>query len=194
MYSDYSILQQIIQRRRTTKPDKMNGNIIPEVQVKALLELAHWAPNHGGTEPWHFFVYTGEALQRFCMEHADLYRKHTPPDHFMEQQYEKLLTMGSLASHLVIAVMKRGPLPKIPKWEEMAATATAVQHILLGATAMGIASYWGSGGMIQHQAMKGYLQLGPDDFVMGAIYLGYTDEQKQGKRKSEISEKVTWSY
>lgn len=192
MHSDFSILEQIIERRRTTKPDKMNGHIIPDEQVNALLHLAHWAPNHGGTEPWHFFVYTGESLQRFCMEHADMYRTHTPSDRFTEQQYEKLLTMGSLASHLVIAVMKRGELAKIPKWEEMAATATAVQHILLGATAIGIASYWGTGGMIQHQAMKDYLQLGTDDFVMGAVYLGYTSEHKEGKRKSAIDDKISW--
>jgi nitroreductase len=192
MHSDFSILSQVIRHRRTTKPPQMNGQRIPDAWIAELLQLAHWAPNHGGTEPWHFFVYSGESLTRFCMDHADLYRTHTPAEQYQDATYEKLLTMGTHASHLVVAAMRRGPLPKIPAWEEMAATAAAIQNLLLGATALGIASYWGTGGMVRHMAMKDYLGLGEHDMVMGALYLGMANQLPAGKRNKNWQQTVTW--
>jgi hypothetical protein len=41
---------------------------------------------------------------------------------------------------VIIAIMKRGNLPKIPAFEEMAATSCAVQNLLLGATALDMAT------------------------------------------------------
>lgn len=192
MHSDFSILSQVIRHRRTTKPQQMNGQPIPDAWINELLQLAHWAPNHGGTEPWHFYVYSADALTRFCMDHADLYRLHTPPDKYEDATYEKLMTMGTHASHLVVATMRRGPLPKIPAWEEMAATAAAIQNLLLGATALGIASYWGTGGMMRHAAMKSYLGLGEADMVMGALYLGFADQPAAGNRKKDWTQTVSW--
>jgi nitroreductase len=89
--------------------------------------------------------------------------------------------------------MKRGEKANIPQVEEIAATAAAIQNMLLGATALGIASFWSSGGMTHKQAMKDYLQLGAEDMVMGLVFLGYTDEPaKEGVREIPLAEKVKW--
>lgn len=190
--NDFSVIQHIIQARRTTKPHLMNGQQIPEEQIHNLLQLAHWAPTHGLTEPWHFVVYAGQNVKKFCQEHAGLYQQHTPAEKFMPEKYEKLLHMGDLASHVVIAIMQRGNLPNIPVLEEIAAAACAVQNILLGATAMGISSYWGSGGMAYHPAMKANLKLQAEDLVLGVIYLGYSDKPLTGRRNSSFEAKITY--
>lgn len=193
MNESFEVLRQIIEQRRTIKPPKMNGRRIPDEQVQALLSLADWAPTHGYTEPWRFRVYAGEKAQAFCQSHADLYRQHVSPDQFQEFNYEKLRHMGDKASHVVIAYMHRGDLPKIPALEEIAATSCAIQNLLLGATALGIASYWGSGGMAYKPAMKEFLQLREEDLVLGILYLGYTEAPlPEGKRTVPLSEKVTW--
>ena len=88
--------------------------------------------------------------------------------------------------------MQRGDSPKIPVLEEIAATAIAIQNILLGATAAGIASFWSTGGMTHHPVMKNFLRLKEHDIVMSLLYLGYTDEQMEGKRQTAIEEKLTW--
>ncbi len=194
MQDSFATLQQLISHRRTTKPAKMNGQQIPDAQVWQLLELADWAPTHGHTEPWRFVVYAGNKVQQFCQDHARLYQQETPPDKFMQDKYNKLLHMGDGASHILVAVMQRGSLPKIPALEELAATACAVQNLLLGATALGIASYWGSGGMTYHQSIKDNLQLREEDQVMGILYLGYTDKPvSEGKRNIALTEKVIWN-
>ncbi|ALI97979.1 nitroreductase family protein [Rufibacter tibetensis] len=193
MDSTFLALQHIIQGRRTIKPPQMNGRLIPDDQIWELLALADWAPTHGYTEPWRFVVYAGEKVSDFCRAHAALYKSQTTPDKYMEVKYEKLLHMGDQASHVMVAYMHRGDLPKIPALEEVAATSCAIQNLLLGATSLGIASYWGSGGMAYHPAMKEMLQLREEDTVLGVLYLGYTDKPvTDGKRTISIEEKVRW--
>jgi nitroreductase len=193
MNEQFELLKTIIESRRSVSWAKMNGKVIPDETVSELLALADWAPTHGKTEPWRFFVYGGESLKRFGKEHANLYWDYTDAEKRQQATYDKLLHNVDLASHLVIAVTKRGENIKIPQLEEIAATAAAIQNVLLGATTAGIASFWSSGGMTHSHALKTHLDLGPDDVVMGLIYLGYTDEPaKSGVRNIAINEKVKW--
>ena len=170
----------------------MNGKKIPDDQVKEILQLANWAPTHGRTEPWRFIVYSDEKVKEFCYQHAELYKANTPPEKFDQSNYDKQLHNGDLPSHIIIAVMQRGSLPKIPALEEIVATAIAIQNILLGATAAGITSFLSTSGMTHHPAMKNFLHLKQEDVVMGILYLGYSDEKMEGKRQTGIEEKVIW--
>ncbi|WP_266206108.1 nitroreductase family protein [Pontibacter kalidii] len=189
----FQSIKQVIETRRTTKPPKMNGQRIPDEQITQLLQLADWAPTHGHTEPWRFIVYADKALKTFCQNHAELYRQNIPSEKFMPEKYEKLQHMGEKASHILVAYMRRGDLPKIPELEEIAATSCAIQNLLLGASALGMATYWGSGGMAYHPSMKKHLQLREQDVVLGILYLGYAENAAyQGKRNVPLQEKVMW--
>lgn len=188
-----SILQGLIENRRSTKPAEMNGKIIPNENIQQLIVLANWAPTHGRTEPWRFVVYEQAAKQQFCHDHAELYKNNTDPEKFMQGKYEKLRQQADLLSHIVIVYMKRSIGSNIPALEETAATAAAIQNFLLGAQAMGIAALWSTGGMTHHPAMKNYLNLHEEDIVLGLLFLGYTDEApKPGKRMIPVEEKVIW--
>jgi nitroreductase len=170
----------------------MNGRQIPDEQIQALLALADWAPTHGHTEPWRFFVYAGnDKVREFCTAHAALYEQGAGSG-IDPAKRDKLLYMGDKASHIIVAAMQRGKLAKIPAIEEIAATSAAIQNILLGAEALGIAAYWGSGGLVLKPAMKSFLGLGTADEVLGALYLGYSDVVKTGERLVPLAEKVKW--
>jgi nitroreductase len=190
MNTNFDILTTIIKNRRTVKPFMMNGTKLPDEQIQQLFELADWAPTHGLTEPWRFIVYNDPT--QFCLNHAQLYKQNTVADEFNQGVYDNLSQQGDKASHVVIALMQRGNLAKIPVFEELAATACAVQNLLLGATALNMASYWGTGGMILKPAMKAFLQLRDEDEVMGVLYLGGADEYPKGVRKIPLAEKVRW--
>jgi nitroreductase len=192
MNDHFKVLADIIRDRRSIKPVKMNGKKIPDEQVNELLKLANWAPTHGRTEPWRFIVYSGDKVKEFCRQHAELYKSHILPEKFDQANYDKQLHNGDLASHIIIAIMQRGNLPKIPALEEVTATAMAMQNILLGATAANLNTFLSTGGMTHHTVMKTFLQLKDEDIVMGLIYLGYSDEQINGKRQTEIEDKVIW--
>jgi len=186
----FSIVSHTIKTRRSIKPNMMNGQKIPNGHVAALLELADWAPNHGNTQPWNFVVYADPS--KFCEQHAELYKQNTVAEAFNPTTFNNLTHMGDLVSHIVIASMKRGDLPKIPPFEEILASAAAVQNLLIGATALNIASFWSTGGMTLRQEFKDFLGLSDDDNVLGILYLGYADEHPEGKRKVPVEEKVKW--
>jgi nitroreductase len=188
----FATLQEIVINRRSTKPAEFNGKTIDDQQVRQLLELANWAPSHGLTEPWRFIVYSGDAVRQFCHQHAEQYRRTTPPEKFAEAKYDKQAHNGDLASHLIVVYMQRGTNPNIPALEELCATAAAADNILLGAEALGIAVLWSTGGTVLQPVMKEYLGLGPDDVILGLLYLGYSDEPRRPGKRTPISEKTTW--
>jgi nitroreductase len=89
--------------------------------------------------------------------------------------------------------MQRQVPAKIPLVEEIAATAAAIQNILLGAEALGISVLWSTGGMTHHPALKSFWGLAEEDVVMGLLYLGYTNEPSAaGKRNGTAAEKTSW--
>jgi nitroreductase len=188
----FSLLQEIVINRRSTKPAALNGKKIDDHQIRQLLELANRAPTHGLTEPWRFIVYSGDAIQPFCHQHAELYRQNTPPDKFNPAKYEKQQHNGDKASHLIVVYMQRGGNPNITVREEICATAAAVQNILLGAQALGIAVLWSTGGMVLQPAMNGWLGLGEEDVIIGLLYMGYTDEPAKPSRRTAVEEKTKW--
>jgi nitroreductase len=171
----------------------MNGKKIAPALVRQLLELADWAPTHGRTEPWRFIVYEDAAIQKFCYDHAELYKDHTPAEKYAQAKYDKLLHMGDTVSHVILAYMKRTENTGIPEAEEFAATAAAIQNFLLGAQALEIAALWSTGGMTHSPSMKAYAGLAEADTVLGLLYCGYSDTPyREGKRNIPLADKVTW--
>jgi nitroreductase len=185
-------LQEIIINRRSTKPVTLNGRKIEDGVIRQLLELANWAPTHANTEPWRFIVYSGDAVQRFCHQHAGLYRQSTPPDKFTPAKYEKQQHNGDKASHIILVYMKRGDNPNITVLEEICAAAAAVEHILLGAEALGIAVLWSTGGVVMQPVMKEFLGLREEDQLLGLLYMVYTDEPVKPGRRGPVEEKTKW--
>lgn len=191
MDNNFSVIANNIKARRTIKPSTMNGNKIPNGHIASILELADWAPNHGNTEPWRFIVF--EEPAQYCKQHAELYKVANPGESFNETVYNNLSNQANTASHVVIAYQKRGDLPKIPVFEEVIAASCAVQNLLLGATALNIGAFWSTGGMVLKPAFAEHFGLGAEDSVIGVLFLGYTDTQPEGKRKTPLEEKIIWN-
>src|SRR5690606_30007310 len=55
-----ALLQQFA-RRRAIYPDRFNGEPITPEEVRQLLEVVRYTPNHKLTEPWRFHVIMGES-------------------------------------------------------------------------------------------------------------------------------------
>ncbi|TWR25363.1 nitroreductase [Mucilaginibacter achroorhodeus] len=191
MDNNFSVIANNIKARRTIKPSTMNGHKIPNGHIASIIELADWAPNHGNTEPWRFIIF--EEPAHYSKQHAELYKAANPGESFNETVYNNLSNQANAASHVIIAYQKRGDLPKIPVFEEIIATSCAVQNLLLGATALNIGAFWSTGGMVLKPAFAEHFGLGAEDSVLGVLFLGYTDQQPEGKRKVPLEEKITWN-
>jgi nitroreductase len=136
-------------------------------------------------------VYSGERAHDFSKQHALLYQQFTAAEKFMQSKFDSIIANGKKSSHLIVCIMKRSN-EKIPVMEELAAVSCAVQNILLGAEAMGIATLWSTGGMTLHPAMKNYFQLNEADEMVGILYMGKSDGHMKGERKIALRDKIVW--
>ena len=181
----------LIQNRRSLYPAQYTGEVIEDSVINALLENANWAPTHKLTEPWRFRVFKGEGLKKFADFQAELYREVTrKQENFGEEKYKKLQTKPLLCSHIISIGLKRHPI--IPELEEVASVACAVQNILLSASAQGLGCYWGTGGVTYFEEAKPYLDLEPEDKLMGFLYMGITESKWPAGRRKPIGDKVAW--
>ena len=186
-------ISRLIRNRRSIYPPQYSEKNIKKEIIDEILENANWAPNHKLSEPWRFTVFSGEGLQKLGDFMADLYKKSTSEKGvFNKNKFEMLKNKPCLASHVISIGMKRDEKERLPEIEEVEAVACAVQNMCLTATAYGVGSYWGSGGITYFEEAKPFFGLGPKDKLLGFMFLGYPkSDWPEGKRKP-IGDKVSW--
>ncbi len=183
----------LIRRRRTIKPKDMSDKTIENSHLAAILENANWAPTHGATEPWRFFVFAQEGRQRLADFCQSLYQKITPDDQARPDKYEKLGTQPLQAPVVIAVGMKRQEIEKIPEIEEIEAVACAVQNMHLTASALGMAAFWSTPPITYTDEMREWLGLSdPRDKCLGFFYIGWPkDDEWPETTRGAITEKVT---
>ncbi len=182
----------LIRRRRTIKPHDMDERPVATQHLAAILENANWAPSHGMTEPWRFFVFTEDGRQRLADFCQHLYRQITPEHEFKSSKYEKLPSQMLKAPVVIAVAMKRQASEKIAEIEEIEAVACAIQNMYLTASALGMAAFWSTPPLIYRDEMRQWLGLSDArDKCLGLFYLGWpaSEEWPQGKR-DDVTAKV----
>lgn len=190
--SPIKTINHIIHTRRSTRPRCFNGQVIDDAIVWQILENANWAPTNGLTQPWRFTVFTGNGLEKLASFQANLYKQTTSDDAFSPDKYERMKTNVLKSSHVIVIGMKRQETETIPEIEEIEAIACSVQNMALTATAYGVCSFWGSGGVTYTDELKVFLGLGEKDQCLGYLYLGYSDTPATSSKRSPIQDKVHW--
>ncbi len=186
-------INHLIRNRRSIYPNAYSKEVIPVEIIQTILENANWAPTHRLTEPWRFIVFSGEGLQRLATFQAELYAEVSRRDNsFDEKTFQKLQTKPLSASHIVSIAMKRDPRKSVPEIEEVAAVACAVQNMYLTAAAHKIGCYLTTGGVTYIDEAKPFFDLGPEDKLIGFMYLGIPSGKWPQGRRRPVSEKVRW--
>ncbi len=149
----------LIRRRRSIKPQDMDDRPVDPRLLAAILENANWAPTHGMTEPWRFFLFTGAGRERLADFCQSLYRRITPESAFRQDKFDKLRTNPLKAPVTIAIAMKRQDIEKIPEVEEIEAVACAVHNMHLTASALGLAAFWGTPPLVYTDEMRQWLGL-----------------------------------
>lgn len=183
------MIQETIKNRRAVFPAQYNDQPITKEEILTILEAANWAPTHKRTEPWRFRVFYGTSQVALGKFMAETYKQTT--DNFSEFTYNKFVDNPVKAGCVIAICMQRDPKESIPEWEEIAATAMAVQNMWLTASEMGIGAYWSSPGLIKY--MDKFIHLGEEEQCLGFLYMGkYDGPLPEGTRKSTIDQKIIW--
>jgi nitroreductase len=140
--------------------------------IRELIETATWAPNHHLTQPWTFTVVRGRAradLGNFwARTRADeLGLAGAQREGFVAGESQK-----PLRAPVLVIVSARTDDDPVVAVEDFAATAAAVQNLLLAATARGYAAMWRTGDMAYHPKIKEFLGLDVRERIVAVVYLG----------------------
>ena len=179
---------ELIKKRRSVFPPQYNGQPIAKEQIEKVLEAANWAPTHKKTEPWRFTVLTGEAKEKLGLFLSYKYLAVTEKP--KEIKTKKLMDNPKKAGAIIVIKMQRDPKLQLPEWEEVAATAMAVQNMWLCCTQLGIGCYWSSPSLIEH--MGEFIDLAMGEVCLGFFYMGHYDGELPEQTREPIEDKVSW--
>lgn len=178
-----------IKHRRSIYPHQFQDKPVDDADIKKLLELANWAPTHRKTEPWRFKVITGEFKQKAGEFFKNIYLETTEkPKSF---KAKKIAEKFNLSSHVIAVCMQRDHKESIPEWEEIAATAMAVQNMWIASKSLNIGMYWSTPSF--KDKLHDLIPLAEGEKCLGFLYCGYFEgDVELLKRESDIQDKTVW--
>ncbi len=180
---------EAIRNRRSTK--KFTATPVTRDQVETLLELAVLAPNHRMTAPWRFLVLGPEARAAYgrvlgirkALKVADPDAAHTLRERTLAD---------TVAAPLMIAVVQvLSPNPEILE-EDYAAIWMAIQNMLLGAVALGLATHLRTGAVFGDPAVRQAWGVADGERAVGVILAGEPDGAAEPKVRVPAAERTVW--
>ncbi len=185
-------IREIIRNRRSVFPPQYNDKPVSKEFIKTLLENANYAPTHRLTQPWRFKVVQGETKDRFGTFLADTYTDITSDESFSPFKYKKIINNCKSASAIIAICMQRDPKERVPEWEEVAATAMAVQNMWLTCTESTVGCYWSTPKLIEY--VGDFFDFEEEERCLGFFYLGNYDDELEitDSKRESIDNKVMW--
>ena len=161
------ILNHIIKNRRSIFPQQYTDDEIPENVLQEIVTSADYAPNHKRTYPWRLKIFKGEEKNNLKAELMRLY-KESAQDAFSERKYNEIGEKADKSNAIItICINFSG---KVPQWEEIAATAMAVQNMHLTCSVNDVGAYWGTPSFINK--LKDFLKLEAQQECYGLFFMG----------------------
>jgi nitroreductase len=217
--TDLAPFTRVVKSRRTNLLMDRDRDV-SEALVEDLLELIRWAPNHKRTWPWQVAVFTGasrgalgeacatDALAAGITDEAKLTK--------IRGKYNRspvVLAVGQTGFRAAVeAVLNQttghqsvglnGPnqsneldehkegIDTHRVGEDRDAVAAGIQNLLLGATAAGLASYWGSATDPVGAELLSLCGFANTSRVNALIYLGWPASEQQPPVRPALP--VTW--
>jgi len=142
---------------------------VPIDLVEQLCELGTWAPNHKKTWPWKYAIVTGSGRARLGEAFVDDMCEQGVGD---EGKRRKTMTKYTRTPVSLVVGCAPHDHPTFHD-ENRDAVSAAIQNILLGATAAGLASFWSTAPIIDSPRALELCDFDPGDRILGIIYLGW---------------------
>ncbi len=159
-------------RARRTSMIVDQGREVPLDVVAELCGLATWAPNHKKTWPWRFAVFTGDGRARLGNTMADEMERIG----FGDDAKRAKTRTNYLPTPATLVVGSASHDDEMLHVENRDAVAAGIQNLLLGATTLGLATFWSTPAITRPPAVLELCGFEPDDRIVGVIYLGWATQ------------------
>lgn len=180
-------LELLLNRRsqpRLTAPAP-NGEVLENI-----LQAALRAPDHKCLAPWRFIVCTDKGLHKL----GDIFERATIAIGKGPESIERAPQLPLRAPMVVVAICNYKEDEKVPRVEQIASTACAVQSMQMAAIAQGYQGIWRTGWYAQDDFVKSELECKEDDEILGFLYLGSTPLKLMPRQNRDATEFVEYWF
>lgn len=167
---------------------------VPKELIEKIIETATWAPNHFRTEPWRFFVLTGdgrkqlgEALVKIAARNMD-----DPTTEENKAKLEKARNNPFRAPVIIVVAVEPSENPKVILKEEYASVNAGIQNMLIAAHTYGLGAVWRTGQPCYDREISNLFGLSEKGEVIGFIYVGYPDMTPPLRKRKSVDEVTKW--
>lgn len=182
-------LLALVKKRRSVFPAQYAKGDVTREELAQVFEAANWAPTHKKTEPWRFVVIEGPAKDRFREFMKRVYVQSTPPEQLSDRKINAMMEKCDKSDKIVLINLL--DTYKVPEWEELAATAMAVQNMWLMCTALNIGGYWSSPLNIISN-MDEFTPMEEGEKCVGIFYMGKLDTPLMEGVRKPVQEKIRY--
>ena len=170
---------ELIEKRRSIR--KYLNQPVEDERIKQLLELARLAPSGSNTQPWQFIVVKSDSTRQKLAEvsHQQQWMMSAPVF---------IVCVADIRSRIKddpdLMVDETSPQPELK--QIIRDTSIAIDHILLGAVALGLGSCWVA--WFDQAEIRPVLKIPGDKYVVGIITLGYPGETPAARPRKKLDE------
>jgi nitroreductase len=155
--------------------------------LERLVQAAATAPDHGRLRPWRLIPVTGDGRARL----ADaLGEAAATPEEALRAAAKPL------RAPLLLSIVHCPALdhPKVPPWEQLAATTGMVTMLSLLLHSHGWASIWRTGAAVQAPQVREFLGVADAEQLLGWLYIGTcpTPGAAPERPPLDTTPKITW--
>lgn len=153
-------------------------------QLNHCLEAAIWAPNHGLTQPWRFYIIGDQTQQKLTQLYAKLRAdKRAVPG---SEEHKAILLKACdrfMANPQIIIVGQVRSEDLVKSKEDYAACACAIQNFQLAAWEQGLGVQWSTGPIINNTETYQILGLNSTEIeLIGILYMGVPESIPESQR------------
>ena len=180
-------LTEVIHARTSVRKYKASPSLGDDI-IQKLVELGMRAPSPKNRQPWQVIHVTGVEKEHFVnlgFQVLDQYKERK--EHF--GSLEISLKAMNTASDLLFVFNPYDHLPDYTRvWEksDLQAIGAFVEHILLGAKAIGLGTLWMNDVYFMQSESKAFLNISHD--VQAIIAIGISDEPMYPRPRKSIDE------
>jgi len=156
--------------------------VTKEVLLK-LIESARFAPSAVNSQPWNFIIITSDEQKKRILDHI-------PTQEWMKEVPAFIATVADMKSKDASVTFVDEKSDHSDLKGSIRDTGVATGYLLLEAQNMGLASCWT--GWFTQADIRPALDLPEDQFVVGLIALGYSDDEGKERERRPLEDMVRY--
>jgi nitroreductase len=179
-------LMTAMTHRRTGKV--FTGLPIARGVVEQLMAAAVLAPNHRLTQPWRFAAIDADGVARLVAFVQTPSVRQAVEARKISAICERLGKCGAIVQ---VTCVRSTDLEVLR--EDLAATAAAVQNVLLAATAQHLGSFWSTSPLMSHPEVQRWFGSNPErEAHVATLWLGHPGDQPPVPQRRPLTDVLHW--